>query len=81
MNTKATEDEIYYEISGCCICDESARSAAQKVVRLLEEKLPCENCEHFDLHKHVYTGTCFKCKRFYPDEFVKRGTLNEQCKK
>lgn len=36
---KKFEDEIFQEIRGCCICDESARSAANKVVRLVKNML------------------------------------------
>jgi len=47
------EDEVLREIAGCCICDESARSAAQKVAKLVEEKFtstsrpsaPCSRCD------------------------------------
>jgi len=59
------EDEVLREIAGCCICDESARSAAQKVAKLVEEKFTSTNmpstqvaADKFMCTKCGFTGTC-----------------------
>lgn len=59
------ENEIFNEISGCCISDDAALSAAKKVLKLMEGKysitetpFTCEKCAAEVYSHHKYCWGC-----------------------